>query len=63
MYFRFTDPDTIRGQFGLTDTRNASHGSDSVLTADKEKTDSVYLMGPFVVTGSVVLGKPKRIRN
>jgi len=33
---RFTDPDTIRGQFGLTDTRNASHGSDSVQTADKE---------------------------
>jgi len=33
---RFTDPETIRGRFGLTDTRNASHGSDSVITAQKE---------------------------
>lgn len=23
----FTHPDSIRGQFGLTDTRNAAHGS------------------------------------
>ncbi|XP_076440400.1 nucleoside diphosphate kinase 6-like [Babylonia areolata] len=29
-------PDTIRGQFGLTDTRNCSHGSDSEATAKRE---------------------------
>ncbi|KAK7100033.1 nucleoside diphosphate kinase 6-like isoform X2 [Littorina saxatilis] len=29
-------PDTIRGQFGLTDTRNCSHGSDSEETAKRE---------------------------
>eukprot|EP00088_Acartia_fossae_P054801 TRINITY_DN6325_c0_g1_i8.p1 TRINITY_DN6325_c0_g1~~TRINITY_DN6325_c0_g1_i8.p1 ORF type:complete len:211 (+),score=11.63 TRINITY_DN6325_c0_g1_i8:39-635(+) len=33
---RFSDPETIRGKFGLTDTRNATHGSDSIETADKE---------------------------
>lgn len=31
-----TDPNSIRGQFGLTDTRNATHGSDSVETARSE---------------------------
>ncbi|XP_022662295.1 nucleoside diphosphate kinase 6-like [Varroa jacobsoni] len=25
----FEDPDSLRGQFGLTDTRNAAHGSNS----------------------------------
>ena len=34
--YRFTDPETIRGKFGLTDTRNASHGSDSIITAEQE---------------------------
>ncbi|XP_071478091.1 nucleoside diphosphate kinase 6-like [Diadema antillarum] len=29
-------PDTIRGQHGLTDTRNATHGSDSPETASRE---------------------------
>lgn len=24
---QYSDPDTIRGQFGLSDTRNATHGS------------------------------------
>jgi len=33
---RFSHPDCIRGQFGLTDTRNSSHGSDSDETAAKE---------------------------
>lgn len=30
------DPDSIRGKFGLTDTRNSTHGSDSDETALKE---------------------------
>lgn len=30
------DPDSIRGRFGLTDTRNSTHGSDSDETALKE---------------------------
>lgn len=29
-------PDSIRGQFGLTDTRNCCHGSDSEATAKRE---------------------------
>lgn len=33
---RHSAPDTIRGQFGLTDTRNTTHGSDSVESAHKE---------------------------
>ena len=33
---RYSDPETIRGQFGLTDTRNSTHGSDSDATARKE---------------------------
>ncbi|CAL9692356.1 unnamed protein product [Knipowitschia caucasica] len=33
---RHTSPDTIRGRFGLTDTRNTTHGSDSVESAQKE---------------------------
>lgn len=33
---RHTAPATIRGQFGLTDTRNTTHGSDSVESAHKE---------------------------
>jgi len=33
---RFSDPESIRGRFGLTDTRNSSHGSDSVITAEQE---------------------------
>lgn len=32
----FSHPETIRGQFGLTDTRNAGHGSDSETSAVKE---------------------------
>ncbi|XP_069117813.1 nucleoside diphosphate kinase 6-like [Argopecten irradians] len=31
-----SQPDSIRGQFGLTDTRNSTHGSDSVESAQKE---------------------------
>jgi len=33
---RYEAPDTIRGMFGLTDTRNTSHGSDSDENALKE---------------------------
>lgn len=33
---QFTDPDSIRGKFGLSDTRNAAHGSDSKTSAEKE---------------------------
>ncbi|CAN9507392.1 unnamed protein product [Ophioblennius macclurei] len=33
---RYTSPDSIRGQFGLTDTRNTTHGSDSPESAQRE---------------------------
>lgn len=33
---RFTSPDTLRGQYGLTDTRNTTHGSDSIKSAKRE---------------------------
>eukprot|EP00095_Tigriopus_kingsejongensis_P001317 maker-scaffold249_size238305-snap-gene-0.14 protein:Tk01317 transcript:maker-scaffold249_size238305-snap-gene-0.14-mRNA-1 annotation:"hypothetical protein LOTGIDRAFT_112601" len=33
---RFEQPETIRGRFGLTDTRNCSHGSDSEDNARQE---------------------------
>lgn len=33
---RYTQPASIRGQFGLTDTRNSGHGSDSEETAARE---------------------------
>ncbi|XP_010733560.1 nucleoside diphosphate kinase 6 [Larimichthys crocea] len=33
---RYTSPASIRGQFGLTDTRNTTHGSDSVESAQRE---------------------------
>lgn len=33
---QFTDPDTIRAIYGLSDTRNAAHGSDSVESAERE---------------------------
>merc|ERR1711976_1016628 len=33
---RYDQPDSIRGKFGLTDTRNSSHGSDSEETARAE---------------------------
>ncbi|XP_059477660.1 nucleoside diphosphate kinase 6 [Neocloeon triangulifer] len=32
----FSEPDSLRGRFGLTDTRNALHGSDSEESAAKE---------------------------
>ncbi|XP_042326793.1 nucleoside diphosphate kinase 6-like [Sceloporus undulatus] len=31
-----TDPESIRGAFGLTDTRNTVHGSDSTESASRE---------------------------
>ncbi|XP_062989816.1 nucleoside diphosphate kinase 6-like [Elgaria multicarinata webbii] len=31
-----TDPESIRGTFGLTDTRNTVHGSDSAASASRE---------------------------
>ena len=33
---RFSHPESVRGRFGLTDTRNVSHGSDSEETARAE---------------------------
>ncbi|XP_013414312.1 nucleoside diphosphate kinase 6 [Lingula anatina] len=33
---QYEDPDSIRGQFGLSDTRNCTHGSDSEESAAKE---------------------------
>lgn len=33
---RFTHPASIRGRYGLSDTRNCSHGSDSTETASRE---------------------------
>lgn len=36
MKTRYIEPDTIRGSFGLSDTRNCSHGSDSLETAKRE---------------------------
>ena len=33
---KLSHPDSIRGMYGVTDTRNATHGSDSVKTAEKE---------------------------
>lgn len=33
---QFTDPKSIRAMFGLSDTRNAAHGSDSVESAKRE---------------------------
>ncbi|XP_012494740.1 PREDICTED: nucleoside diphosphate kinase 6 isoform X1 [Propithecus coquereli] len=33
---RHMAPDSIRGSFGLTDTRNTTHGSDSVVSASRE---------------------------
>ncbi|KAM9356358.1 nucleoside diphosphate kinase 6 isoform 2-T2 [Pholidichthys leucotaenia] len=33
---RYTDPASLRGQFGLTDTRNTTHGSDSPESAKRE---------------------------
>ncbi|KAA0708738.1 Nucleoside diphosphate kinase 6 [Triplophysa tibetana] len=33
---RYTSPDSLRGQYGLTDTRNTTHGSDSIESARRE---------------------------
>ncbi|NXU90190.1 NDK6 kinase, partial [Xiphorhynchus elegans] len=33
---RYSDPDSIRGAYGLTDTRNTTHGSDSRASASRE---------------------------
>ncbi|XP_061602537.1 nucleoside diphosphate kinase 6 [Cololabis saira] len=33
---RYTSPDSLRAQFGLTDTRNTTHGSDSLESAQRE---------------------------
>ena len=33
---RYSHPDSVRGRFGLTDTRNVSHGSDSEFSARRE---------------------------
>ncbi|KAG7209276.1 hypothetical protein KM043_015392 [Ampulex compressa] len=33
---QYSAPDSIRGMFGLSDTRNATHGSDSTESAERE---------------------------
>ncbi|NXI32718.1 NDK6 kinase, partial [Sterrhoptilus dennistouni] len=33
---RHSDPESIRGAYGLTDTRNTTHGSDSPASASRE---------------------------
>lgn len=33
---RFSSPETLRGKYGLTDTRNTTHGSDSIESAKRE---------------------------
>ncbi|XP_043258554.1 nucleoside diphosphate kinase 6-like [Colletes gigas] len=33
---QYTAPDTIRGMFGISDTRNATHGSDSTKSVEQE---------------------------
>uniref|UniRef100_A0A0C9RUC4 Nme6 protein n=1 Tax=Fopius arisanus TaxID=64838 RepID=A0A0C9RUC4_9HYME len=33
---QYSAPDSIRGKFGLSDTRNATHGSDSTESAERE---------------------------
>ncbi|XP_062857409.1 nucleoside diphosphate kinase 6 [Trichomycterus rosablanca] len=33
---RYTSPSTLRAQYGLTDTRNTTHGSDSLESAKRE---------------------------
>ncbi|KAK4874356.1 hypothetical protein RN001_013716 [Aquatica leii] len=35
---QYEQPESIRGMYGLSDTRNASHGSDSTMSATKEIT-------------------------
>nr|XP_033813979.1 nucleoside diphosphate kinase 6 isoform X2 [Geotrypetes seraphini] len=35
---RNTEPESIRGMYGLTDTRNTTHGSDSLESANREIT-------------------------
>lgn len=35
---QYVAPDTIRGMFGLSDTKNATHGSDSVKSVEREVT-------------------------
>lgn len=32
----YTHPESIRGMYGLSDTRNAGHGSDSIESAKRE---------------------------
>ncbi|CAG2180856.1 unnamed protein product, partial [Oppiella nova] len=33
---KFNEPNTIRGMYGLSDTRNATHGSDSLQSFERE---------------------------
>ena len=52
MKTRYTDPGTIRGLFGLSDTRNCSHGSDSAETAKREIKFFFPTFDPDVFFGS-----------
>lgn len=42
----YSDPECLRSRFGLTDTRNAVHGSDSEMTARRE---AAYFFPDFFV--------------
>lgn len=50
----YSHPESIRGQFGLSDTRNACHGSDSVLSVEKEVKIFFPEFGIHEWCGSVV---------
>lgn len=46
----YSDPDCLRSRFGLTDTRNAVHGSDSEATVYREAS---FFFPEFFVRGSL----------
>ncbi|CAK1550317.1 unnamed protein product [Leptosia nina] len=60
---QFEDPYSLRGMFGLSDTRNVAHGSDSIASAEREikfffpdfsfyewhtNTEQLYRKGPII---------------
>lgn len=53
MKTRYTEPNSIRGSFGLTDTRNCSHGSDSLDTAKREIQFFFPNFDTFAFSGSL----------
>ncbi|XP_029814023.1 LOW QUALITY PROTEIN: nucleoside diphosphate kinase 6, partial [Manacus vitellinus] len=53
---RHSDPDSIRGAYGLTDTRNTTHGSDSPASASRE---IAFFFPEFAMSGAVRSGEPR----